>query len=54
MDRQNQLWFFFQFLQEVEKELSKEEEKQVMIDVGEEDMALAIKRGGGKKKEQGG
>lgn len=32
MDRQNQLWFFFQFLQEVEKELSKEEEKQVMIE----------------------
>lgn len=32
MDRQKQLWFFFQFLQEVEKELSKEEEKQVMIE----------------------
>lgn len=32
MDKQNQLWFFFQFLQEVEKELSKEEEKQVMIE----------------------
>lgn len=32
MDRQNQLWFFFQFLQEIEKELSKEEEKQVMIE----------------------
>lgn len=25
-------WFFFQFLQEVEKEISKEEEKQVMIE----------------------
>lgn len=32
MDKQNQLWFFFQFLQEVEKELSKEEQKQVMIE----------------------
>lgn len=32
MDKQNQLWFFFQFLQEVEKEISKEEEKQVMIE----------------------
>lgn len=32
MDGQNQLWFFFRFLQEVEKELSKEEEKQVMIE----------------------
>lgn len=32
MNRQNQLWFFFQFLQEVEKELSKEEKKQVMIE----------------------
>lgn len=32
MDKQNQLWFFFRFLQEVEKELSKEEEKQVMIE----------------------
>ena len=32
MGRQNQLWFFFQFLHEVEKELSKEEEKQVMIE----------------------
>lgn len=32
MYEQNQLWFFFQFLQEVEKELSKEEEKQVMIE----------------------
>ena len=32
MDRQNHLWFFFQSLQEVEKELSKEEEKQVMIE----------------------
>ncbi len=32
MDKQNHLWFFFQFLQEVEKEISKEEEKQVMIE----------------------
>lgn len=32
MDKQNKLWFFFQFLQEVEKELSKEEEKQIMIE----------------------
>ena len=32
MEKQNELWFFFQFLQEVEKELSKEEEKQVMIE----------------------
>ena len=32
MDRKDQLWFFFQFLQEVEKKMSKEEEKQVMIE----------------------
>ena len=32
MKKQDELWFFFQFLQEVEKELSKEEEKQVMIE----------------------
>ena len=31
MDKKERLWFLFQFLQEVEKELSKEEEKQVMI-----------------------
>lgn len=32
MDKEHQLWFFFQFLQMVEKELSKEAEKQVMIE----------------------
>lgn len=32
MDKQDQLWFFFQFLQEEEKEISKEEQKQVMIE----------------------
>ena len=32
MDQNNQLYFFFQFIQETEKELSKEEEKQVMIE----------------------
>ncbi len=32
MDKQEQLWFFFQFLQEIEKEMSKEEKKQVMIE----------------------
>lgn len=32
MDRKNHLWFFFQFLQEVGKGMSKEEEKQVMIE----------------------
>ena len=32
MDRHDRLWFLFQFLQEVEKGLSKEEEKQVMIE----------------------
>lgn len=32
MDKENQLWFFFQFLKEVEKEVSKEEKKQVMIE----------------------
>lgn len=32
MDKQNQLWFFFQFLKEVENELSKKEVKQVMIE----------------------
>ena len=28
----DQLYFFFQFLQETERELSKEEEKRVMIE----------------------
>ncbi len=32
MDRQNQLWFFFQFLKEVENQLSGKEKKQVMIE----------------------
>lgn len=32
MDRKDHLWFFFQFLQEVEKGMSKEKEKQVMIE----------------------
>lgn len=32
MDKKGHLWFFFQFLQEVEKGMSKEEEKQVMIE----------------------
>lgn len=32
INRKNELFFFFQFLQEVEKGLSKEEEKQVMIE----------------------
>ena len=32
MDKQKQLWLFLQFLQEAEKELSKEKEKQVMIE----------------------
>lgn len=32
MDKKEQLWFLFQFLHEVEKEISKEEEKQVMIE----------------------
>lgn len=32
MDQNNQLYFFFQFLQETEKELSKEDEKQIMIE----------------------
>ena len=32
MDRKEHMWFFFQFLQEVEKGMSKEEEKQVMIE----------------------
>ena len=31
-DRKEQLWFLFQFLQDVEKKISKEEEKQVMIE----------------------
>ena len=31
-DRKEQLWVFFHFLDEVKKELSKEEEKQVMIE----------------------
>ncbi|MDE6517443.1 MAG: hypothetical protein K2L18_06320 [Acetatifactor sp.] len=32
MDKKNHLWFLFQFLHETEKKLSKEEEKQVMIE----------------------
>lgn len=32
MDRKKHLWFFFQFLQEVKKGMSKEEEKQMMIE----------------------
>lgn len=32
MDKKEHLWFLFQFLQEVEKKMSKEEEKQVMIE----------------------
>lgn len=32
MDKKEHLWFFFQFLHETEKKLSKEEEKQVMIE----------------------
>lgn len=31
-DRKEHLWIFFHFLDEVKKELSKEEEKQVMIE----------------------
>lgn len=31
-DKKEQLWFFFQFLNEVEKKISKDEEKQVMIE----------------------
>lgn len=32
MDKKEHLWFLFQFLHEVEKEMSREEEKQVMIE----------------------
>ena len=32
MDKRERLWFLFQFLHEVEKEMSREEEKQVMIE----------------------
>lgn len=32
MDKKERLWFLFQFLHEVEKEMSREEEKQVMIE----------------------
>lgn len=32
MDKTEHLWFFFQFLQEVEEGMSKEEEKKVMIE----------------------
>lgn len=32
MNRQKQLGFFFQFIDEVEKEISKEKKKQVMIE----------------------
>lgn len=31
-DKKEQLWFFFQFLHEVEKSMSQEEEKKVMIE----------------------
>ena len=30
--KEQRLWFLFQFLHEVEKEMSKEEQKQVMIE----------------------
>lgn len=32
LGEKEQLWFLFQFLHEVEKQMSKEEEKQVMIE----------------------
>lgn len=32
MDKKERRWFLFQFLHEVEKEMSREEEKQVMIE----------------------
>ena len=32
MDKKERLWFLFNFLHEVEKEMSREEEKQVMIE----------------------
>ena len=32
MDKKERLWFLFQFLHEVEKEMSRDEEKQVMIE----------------------
>ena len=32
MDKKERLWFLFQFLHEVERGMSKEEEKQVMIE----------------------
>lgn len=32
MDKKEHLWFLFQFLHEVEKNMSREEEKQVMIE----------------------
>ena len=32
MDKKERLWFLFQFLHEVEKEMFREEEKQVMIE----------------------
>lgn len=32
MDKKEHMWFFFQLLQEAEKGMSKEEEKQVMIE----------------------
>ena len=32
MDKKERLWFLFQFLHDVEKEMSREEEKQVMIE----------------------
>lgn len=32
MDKKEHLWFLFQFLHEIEKKISSEEEKQVMIE----------------------
>ena len=32
MEKKERLWFLFQFLHEVEKEMSREEEEQVMIE----------------------
>lgn len=31
-DREDRLWFLFQFLHDVEEKMSKEEQKQVMIE----------------------
>lgn len=42
IERKDRLWFFFQFLQETEKEMMQKEKDS---DIGEDAFVLAAKRG---------